>query len=336
MRIGILGFAHSHICSLIDKGFAQLDGVEVVAISDDDAYLRERAGMYGLPVYEDYREMIERERVDAVAVAAAHAKKGQAEIWAAEHGKHIIADKPAVTSLEDLEGLRAALKRSGVVFTCLLTERLQPWAVSLKRLLEDGTLGHGAVYQSSKPHTWNAKAKLWGERRPPWMTDPKQYGGLLPDLAIHDADLTLWFSGSRAVEVYGCLLHNWFEQPEVMDSATATVRLADSAVAQLTVDWLAPEPGPGFYSFMVLGTQGSAMVDWRDTSTLHVVTRKEGHRPITGEAGEPTPLTLARDFVAAIGEGRQAMIPADEILAAHEVVIQAQRSAESGQPIRFE
>jgi predicted dehydrogenase len=327
MRIGILGFAHSHICSLIDRGFAQLDGVEVAAISDDDAYLRERAGMYGLPVYADYRQMIERERVDAVAVAAAHAKKAEAEIWAAQHGKHIIADKPAVTSLEHLGPLRDAVRGSGVVFTCLLTERTQPWAMTLKRLLDDGTLGHAAVYLASKPHTWNVKAKLWGDRRPPWMSDPAQYGGLLPDLAIHDADLALWLSGSRAVEVYGCLLRNRFEQPGLADSAAATVRLADSAVAQLTVDWLAPEPGPGFYSFMVLGTEGSA---------LHVVTRKEGHRPIAGRAKEPAALTLARDFVEAIRQGREAMIPADEVLAAHEVVIQAQRSAESGQAIRLE
>jgi predicted dehydrogenase len=335
MRIGIVGFAHNHICGLMDRGFSQLEGVEVVAISDDDAYLRERAAMYGLPVYADYREMIERERVDAVAVAAAHAQKGRAEIWAAEQGKHIIADKPAVTSLEDLRALSAALKRSGVVFTCLLTERLQPWAVHLKRLLGEGALGHAAVYQASKPHTWNVKAKLWGEQRPPWMSDPEQYGGLLPDLAIHDADLVLWFSGSRAVEVYGCLLRNRFERPGLADSATATVRLADSAVAQLAVDWLAPEPGPGFYSFMVLGTEGAAMVDWHDASTLHLVTRSGGYQPISGRAGEPDVLTLARDFVAAIREGRPALIPANEVLAAHEVVIQAQRSAECGEPIRL-
>ena len=89
---------------------AGLPDAELVAICDVDGETRERlAREYGLQAsFEDYRDLVAYDAVDAVMVAAPtqfHAAVGVAALQA---GKHVIIEKPLALGLDEVDRLEAA------------------------------------------------------------------------------------------------------------------------------------------------------------------------------------------------------------------------------------
>ena len=145
-------------------------------------------------LYLDYREMIEKEKLDIVCVAThpgLHRPIVEAAVAAGAKG--IFCEKPLALSLEDADAIVAVCKQAGCVLAVNHSRRWDPAHLKAKALIEAGAIGDlvslFGICQGVKPF-------------PAWVADEE--GPLLHD-AVHLFDLFRMFGG-EAQSVMGTAL----------------------------------------------------------------------------------------------------------------------------------
>ena len=169
MRLAIIGAQHGHVLGITRQLVAE-DGVELVAVAEAEASVREEtAAAFGVPGIEDYRDLLDGS-IDAAALAPINNEKGDVAVACLESGVSVLLDKPAVTTLEDLDRLEAAAGGSAAL-SCALTLRFNGPYVAAKRAIEAGEIGQVVSSMAQRPH------KCGPARRPAWFFDRELNGG---------------------------------------------------------------------------------------------------------------------------------------------------------------
>jgi UDP-N-acetylglucosamine 3-dehydrogenase len=204
--------------------YSEMPDVQLVGVADQDATaattLAERLGCRG---YGNHRELLEREKPDAVTVAVpthAHASVAKDALRA---GCHVLVEKPIAATLEEADELIAAAAAARRVLMVGHIERFNPAVIDLKKRIAEGQLGR--VFQ--------CHARRLGPF-PPRIRDV----GVVVDLATHDLDLMLYLTGSRAVRVYAETKREVHTSNE--DLVSGLVRFEDGVVGVLEINWLTP------------------------------------------------------------------------------------------------
>jgi predicted dehydrogenase len=143
LRIGIigLGIGMRHASS-----FAQVPEAEMVAMADPapnrlGTTVEEFTAHYGARAYADGLEMIEKEKLDAVAICTNPKLHRPFVEAAARRGLHILMEKPMAGTVEDCDAMIAACQRAGVQLHMEFPMRQLAPMVELKRVLDSGILG---------------------------------------------------------------------------------------------------------------------------------------------------------------------------------------------------
>jgi predicted dehydrogenase len=141
----VLGTAvpYSHASAM-----AAIPEIEVIAACDIVSAARDRfverwAGRWpGLPVFDDYRTMLERERPDLVAVVTPDHLHTSPLLAAIEFGaRGIFCEKPLATKLDEADRIVAAAASSGVSICIDYTRRWMPEFVEARRRVRSGAIG---------------------------------------------------------------------------------------------------------------------------------------------------------------------------------------------------
>ena len=159
-RAGIIGrtgrgdYGHS-----LDVAFVDVPGIEVVALADDDPVGRhvvgERTGARTL--YADYREMLDKERPDLVAVCPRWTDcHEEMVVAAAEAGaKGILCEKPFAPTPAAADAMLEACDRAGTR-VAVAHHRANPYEHHVKRLVDDGAIGDLQVVRSRGKCDWRS------------------------------------------------------------------------------------------------------------------------------------------------------------------------------------
>ncbi len=117
--------------------------VDLVAGSDRQPDRLERfAQRTGAKTYADWREMIERERLDILSVATYCPAHAEMTLAAAEHGvRAVYCEKPIAPSLADAERMVAACEAAGTLLVVNHNRRFNPNYRRLRDLVANGGLG---------------------------------------------------------------------------------------------------------------------------------------------------------------------------------------------------
>jgi predicted dehydrogenase len=91
--------------------------------------------------YRDWREMIDVERPDFVDIITAPDTHEEICRYAAEHGVHIICQKPLAPTYEASRRIVECARRAGVRFMVHENFRWQPWYRAVKKIQGEGTIG---------------------------------------------------------------------------------------------------------------------------------------------------------------------------------------------------
>jgi len=128
----------------LDTAFVGVPEVEFVAVADDDADgLREAGARTGAgALYGDYREMLERERLDFVAVCPRWVgARTEMVIAATEAGvRGIFCEKPFAATLAEADAMLEACERSGTR-VAVAHRRANPYEQQAKAMVEEGAIG---------------------------------------------------------------------------------------------------------------------------------------------------------------------------------------------------
>jgi predicted dehydrogenase len=330
LKVAIIGLRHPHIFSI--KGDVEATpGAKLVAVAEDEPSLQAKAESLGVPVYQDWRRMLERERPDVVAACPVNAEKGAVISECLERDLHVIADKPLVTTLEDLEAVSAAWAGSGKRLLLMLTLRYDAPFVALRRFVNEGGLGAPAAMYCTGPHRLNLPSRY------PWMLRDDLCGGVLVDLGCHFVDAVRWIArsapGCAEDEVLavsatqGC--KRFTDLPNFTDYGQVLLRLSSGASGLVQADWLSPDAAPyhGDMRFSITGTQGTAEVRYWPWPQVLVATNDRP--PYALDLG-PTPPSVGEDFLRAILEERETQLSTEDCLAATRLTLLARKAAETG------
>ena len=192
IRIGIVGTNYG--CQVQLPAFRLDPRCEVVALSGSDpARTAALARKEAIPdAYGDWRQMVERADVDAIAIATPPRLQPEIAIAALAHGKPVFIEKPMAA---DLTGAAAMLRQAGSLPTMMdfnFTEILA-WRKA-KALLDAGAIGrlrHVAV-------NWNVENSSTRLRLKNWKTSGDDGGGALGNFGSHSLHYLEWFCGPLA------------------------------------------------------------------------------------------------------------------------------------------
>ncbi len=181
-------------------------------------------------------------------------------------GKDKVTDKPGCTTQEQLAGIETAVAASGRFWSVTSSERFEVRAVSRAgELVRAGRIGRVLQTLGVGPH------RLDEATRPDWFFRRESYGGILTDIASHQIDQFLWFTGLDDAEVSFSTATNLGhpEHPGLQDFGQGVLRglrgssrdgagEGGEAHGYVRVDWFTPDGLPvwGDGRLTVLGTAG--------------------------------------------------------------------------------
>ncbi|ALN75507.1 Gfo/Idh/MocA family protein [Aureimonas sp. AU20] len=192
--------------------------------------------------------------IDIICIAAIPCDRAGLAVRAMEAGKDVMTDKPGVTTFAQLDEVRRTAERTGRIFSVCFTERHSVRsAVKAGQLVREGAIGQVVQTMGMGPH------RLQLATRPDWFFDPDRFGGIIVDIASHQIDQFLFYTGSDTAEVVASTIGNFAmpDRPRFEDYGDITLR-SDKASGFVRVDWYTPDAlgtwGDG--RLTILGTEG--------------------------------------------------------------------------------
>lgn len=241
--VGIIG------CGLIGtrRAAALGAGGRLVACADVDAGRAQAlASASGAQALTDWRALLALEEVDIVIVATLHDSLAPITLAAIAAGKHVLVEKPAARSVEELAPVLAAAEQAPVKVRVGFNHRHHRALRKARELVDSGVLGDLMFLRARYGHGGRP-----GYDRE-WRADPAlSGGGELIDQGPHLIDLARSFLGDfTTVQGYA---HTYFWDMAVEDNGFMLLRTADDRVAFLhasCTEW------KNLFSMEIYGRQG--------------------------------------------------------------------------------
>ena len=191
---------------------------------------------------------------DLALISAIPSDRAQLTIQAMQQGMDVMSDKPGCTTLAQLEQIKACVAQTGRIWSVNFSERFETPASTLaSQLVADGAIGKVVQTVGLGPHRLNRAT------RPDWFFRKACFGGILTDIASHQIDQFLHYTGSQEAEVVHAFTANYAnpEDPELQDFGEISLR-SDRGTGYIRVDWFTPNalPNWGDGRLTILGTQG--------------------------------------------------------------------------------
>lgn len=293
VRVGVIGcgfWGKSHL-----RVYSELGSVELVAATDIDRdRLRYVEKMYGIKTYEDYREMLRREDVDAVSVCTPSITHAEIALDVVRSGKNVLVAKPMTTTVEDGLRLIKAAEEQGVILLVDHIERFNPGVQRVKEYIDAGKVGRVVLISSKRVSRW-----------------PVRIGdvGVVKDLAIHDVDIMRFLTNRDPVEVYAIAgrIHHRHE-----DYANIVLRFHELPTAFIEVNWLTPKKTR---RLMVTGSDGIITLDYI-TQEMTISNSKGAYTPAVAYS-EPLKGELDHFIKVVLGREKPIVNGRDGLLAVY-------------------
>lgn len=206
-------------------------------------------------VAHNLEQILDDADIQLVAAAAIPNVRAGLGIAVMRAGKHYFTDKGPFTTLEQLEQVKAVYEQTKRKYAVYYSERLHvESAVYADQLIQQGAIGRVVQMIGFGPHRLNAGS------RPDWFFRKQQYGGILTDIASHQIEQFLYFSGNTDAQVVSSAIANYNSKayPELEDFGEVSLHGANGATGYIRVDWLTPNGlstwGDG--RTILLGTEG--------------------------------------------------------------------------------
>ena len=233
LNIGLVGYkfmgkAHSNAYRQAAHFFDDL-GVQPVlkAICGRDlAGVREAAETFGWESGEtDWRQLIARDDIDLIDVAAPGNLHAEIAIAAAKAGKHVLCEKPLANTIGEAKEMLDAVTASGVKHGIFFNYRKAPAVALAKQLISDGVLGRIYHWRGAYLQDWLTDPNFpleWKLRREVAGT------GSHGDLNAHLIDLARFLVG-EITEVSG-VMETFVKQRPLPESVQSAPQMADVLV----------------------------------------------------------------------------------------------------------
>ena len=229
IRVGILGFAHGHVYSVVGQWQEHPEyGVEVTGGWDHDAARAEQGcEKIGVKQYATAEELL-ASGVDAVFISSETSMHADLVEKAAAAKKNIILYKPMALTMAQADRIVRAVEENGVRFTMGWQMRTDPQNQKIRELIRTEALGKPCLYRrrhALATHTWAGFENTW-------HAAPEFNRDIFADDSSHPFNMMQWIFGMP--ESVSCEMSTMVNPKIPNDNAVALFKYADGMIAEIT------------------------------------------------------------------------------------------------------
>ena len=335
MNVGIIGsggWASRYALSLQESEKARL--VAVAGGTRAPAY----AEKFGLRLEPSPAALCAASDIDIVAVVCPHGVHAEHTVCAADHGKHVLVEKPMATTVAECDQMTEAAERAGVKLMVAHSRRFFPLVKQAKALLDDGAIGRILMLRQLFCHN----ARGFGTKPGHWMSDPKLSVGFFLGYGCHQLDMTLHLVGSRVRTVMARFGNYWADTP--IENCGALFLDFESGVystftelCSMPTELKAWPPFPGFHETNeIIGERGLMLLRPYEKLLLRAADDWQTICELTPREADPV-LDFLREEVEALTDAIETdtdpPVTAAEGRHTVEIIEAAYRSSETGEAV---
>ncbi len=180
------------------------DNCEVLGIYDINiGRANTVASEFGIPVFDDFENMIRETKPDCVIVTTVDAFHSEYIIKALQMGCDVITEKPMTIDADKCNAILKAERETGKKVTVTFNYRYAPYMSKIKELISSGAIGDifSVHFEWFLDRNMNVQAHGTSYFRR-WNARMNKSGGLLVHKSTHHFDLVNWWIGQQPEEVF--------------------------------------------------------------------------------------------------------------------------------------
>lgn len=257
VRIGIIGIGNMGSVHCKNIYQHKVEHLELGAVCDIEPSKQQwiEENIKGTPFYQDYKEMIVNENLDAILIAVPHYLHPEMAIYGFSKGLHVMSEKPAGVYTKQVEAMNEAARKSGKVFGIMYQQRTNPMYQKARELVKSGALGElkrliwiiTDWYRTQSYYDSGAWRATWAG----------EGGGVLINQCPHNLDLWQWIFGMPVRIRATCQYGKW-HNIEVEDEVTAYAEYENGATATFITT---TGEAPGTNRLEITGDKGKLVIE---------------------------------------------------------------------------
>ena len=231
------------------RTFHELGALAGVAEAHPDLRSRLRIDYPDVPLFEDYRQALEADDVQAFAIATPAHTHAEIARDVMLSGKDVFVEKPITLSVDEAEQLvRLAEEQQRILMVGHLL-LYQPAIQKIKEMIDQGVIGELKSLHQERSKLGRVRA----------------VENVLWSFGVHDLAVFLYLIGESPFEVQA--VGQRIVQPSIEDDVYVHLSFKHGITAHLHTSWLWPQQRRGL---TILGTKGMLVYDEEvQTVTLH-------------------------------------------------------------------
>ena len=198
IRVGVIGVGQIGKYHL--SNYSKISAAEVVAVADINQTEANRvAEQYQIPnVYADFRQLLQRDDIQAVDVCLHNNFHMPITVAALEAGKDVFCEKPMAGAYRDAETMWQTAQQAGRRLSIQCANLFQKETKAAKALIDGGHLGH--IYHArSTGHRRRGRPYVDGYGSPTFVQKQNSAGGALYDMGVYHLITLLHLIGNPTI-----------------------------------------------------------------------------------------------------------------------------------------
>ena len=208
-----------------------------------DNYAKE----WGIPqTFASYEAMLQSDAVDAVYISLPNHLHAKWSIYAMQHGKHVLCEKPFAMSVTEVDEMIAASQSTGMRLAEAFMYRHHPQTKTAGEWVRNGRLGDITLLRG----VFNFKM---------WTTEnvrlvPEYGGGSMWDVGVYPMSIAQYIMGEPPESVQAA---QWIGKSGVDELFNGQLNFRNGRMAQISSGFRSP-----FYTYVdILGTEGRLVMN---------------------------------------------------------------------------
>lgn len=343
MKYALIGcgrISPNHIAAAIKNNLKIVAVCDVIKEHSDELLDKFNIAKDDIHQYVDYKEMIEKEKLELVAIATESGLHAEIALFCIRKGIHCIIEKPIAMNMKDARKICAEAEKHNVVVCASHQNRFNKSIQKIHEAVKKEKFGK--ILHAAAHVRWNRGKEYYEQAnwRGTWAND----GGCLMNQCIHNADLLRWLMGNDIEEVMAYTDNLNHDYLEAEDLGLAVIKFTNGSYGLFegTVNVYPKNLEETLYIF---GSSGTVKVggksvnqieEWNfqnETEDPEIVKKENSEQPqnVYGFGHNP----LYTDVINAIKSGTKPLVDAEAGTRALELILAIYQSAATGEPVKL-
>lgn len=251
--IGIGFIGAGDIADMHAEAINELDGAELIGLWNRTYEKGKiKAEKFGCKTYETVDDLLSDSKIDAVFVLTNMETHCDYTVRAAEAGKHVLVEKPAASSIAELEIMKNAVAKAGVSCMPVHNYIYEPGIMRAKQMIQSGKIG--TIVQFYMMYNIHHADEIRA-----------RYPGVIRQILTHHSYTMLYLAGEP--KKVSCFMNTVDDTIAPQENvAMATIQMHNGTLSHLCASFANDDHAgdPWTCIIKVIGTKGGTRYSYRD------------------------------------------------------------------------